>query len=615
VSASAADGDWDFIVVGAGAGGGTVAARLAEEGARVLLLEAGGDPREMQEARLPDDYDVPAFHAFASENPGISWDFHVDHYDDPEQAARDPKRGEAGVLYPRAAALGGCTAHNALIFMVPPDCDWDNLAAATGDPSWSAKSMRRYRKLVENCRHRPDWRLLSRIGLDPTGHGWDGWLSVEHAAPEQAFGDGQLVGLLLKSARALLRHDADPGARLKRFLLTRGDPNDARARGGAAEGLCYTPLSTRGFARVGARERLVDVARRHPDRLRIETNALATSVVLDRSARATGVRYLEGERLYRAHRQPSAASGELREAHARRGVIVAGGAFNTPQLLMLSGIGDPHELERHGIECRIGLPGVGRNLQDRYEVSVVNRMASDWQVLEGARFERGDPLWQAWRDHRAGMYISNGAALGVAKRSRPELETPDLFCMAFLAKFAGYSAGYSREIAASARHLSWAILKSHTANRAGQVALRSADPRDPPRISFRYFEEGSDTAGDDLAAVVHGIRFVRTLTEPLRARGLIEAEEAPGFHIEDEEELKAYARDTAWGHHASSSCAIGGREDGGVLTSDFRVHGTQGLWVVDASIFPRIPGFFIASAVYLIAEKAAEVIFRDRSVA
>jgi choline dehydrogenase len=140
------------------------------------------------------------------------------------------------------------------------------------------------------------------------------------------------------------------------------------------------------------------------------------------------------------------------------------------------------------------------------------------------------------------------------------------------------------------------------------VKLRTADPRDTPEVDFFYFDEGDDADGDDLRAVVSGIRLARRLTEALNRRGLIAEEELPGAHLQSDAELSGYVRDNAWGHHASSSCAIGPRERNGVLASDFTVHGTHGLRVVDASVFPRIPGFFIASAVYMVAEKAADVI-------
>jgi choline dehydrogenase-like flavoprotein len=142
--------------------------------------------------------------------------------------------------------------------------------------------------------------------------------------------------------------------------------------------------------------------------------------------------------------------------------------------------------------------------------------------------------------------------------------------------------------------------------------LRSADPRDPPHVNFRYFEEGNDHAGRDLAAVVQAIQFVRELTHPLIACGLIAEECAPGAHVKSAAALADYVRNNAWGHHASCSCPIGPAQNGGVVDSSFRVHGTRGLRVVDASIFPRIPGFFLASAVYMIAEKAAETILEKK---
>ena len=340
--------------------------------------------------RLPDDYDVPAFHAFATENPAIRWDFFVDHYADEARGQRETrKRQPQGVLYPRAGTLGGCTAHNALIFIAPHDFDWDGIAALTGDTSWRAAEMQRYFRRVEACRHRPAWRLLSRLGLDPTGHGWDGWLATEVATPREAFGDDELMRLILGSALAELSASERPLASLARFVETRADPNDRRRLAGRRGGICYTPLSTSGHRRNGTRERVLDVAARHPDRLRVEFDALAVRVMLDEKQRAVGVEYLKGKRLYRAHAAPNASAGERRVVHAARDVILAGGAFNTPQLLMLSGIGPRAELEAHGIPVRVDLPGVGQNLQDRYEVGVVNRLSRDWDVARRGPLREG----------------------------------------------------------------------------------------------------------------------------------------------------------------------------------------------------------------------------------
>jgi choline dehydrogenase len=615
---------FDYIVVGSGAGGGTVAARLAEAGRSVLLLEAGGDPRRLSGTnddqpgvdRLPDDYDVPAFHGFASENDAMRWDFFVRHYSSDATQQRDPKYRRDyhgvpvdGVLYPRAGTLGGCTAHNAMILVYPHNADWDGIACLTGDPSWNAEAMRKYFARLENCHHRPLERVLAAAGANPSRHGWHGWLQVETAIPRAALGDFGLVQVLLHSANEAFEELGQPIERFVDLVEAKADPNDWRLVTRNAVGVRYTPLTTRNHARMGARERILETAQRYPDRLEVELDALVSRVILDKDNRATGVEYLKGERLYRAHGQPATTAGEPRQAQAAREVILCGGAFNTPQLLMLSGIGPRAVLEPLGIPLRVELPGVGKNLQDRYEIGVVNRMKFDrWNILEGVTFGPGDRAYREWANRREGLYASNGAVLAAVLKSLPERPLPDLFCFALVGLFGGYFPGYSSLAVTKPNYLTWAILKAHTQNRAGEVVLRSADPRDTPGINFHYFEEGSDTAGEDLDSVVAGIRFVRKMTAKLKAQGLIAEEEEPGDARQSDDELKDYVRTTAWGHHASCTCPIGPREGGGVLDSDFRVHGTAGLRVVDASIFPRIPGFFIVSAVYIAAEKAADVI-------
>jgi choline dehydrogenase len=603
--------EWDYVIVGSGAGGATLAARLVEAGQRVFLLEAGGNPLETDAPRLPDDYQVPGFHAFACENPAMKWDFQVRHYTDPGRQSRDPKYSAArgGVLYPRAAALGGCTVHNAMIFMLPHDSDWEHIAESTRDLSWSAHNMRRHARRVEACHYRPIWRALRYLGINPTGHGWNGWLRTEIPVELQALGDHQMVQLLSETTWAFAR--TRPWHQVLRWLRSVGDPNARPWGRGSFEGLCYTPLSTACHARLGGRERVLGAASRCRDRLHIESDALATRVVLDATGAAVGLEYLKGKHLYRADPAASEASGEPRTVRARREVILCGGAFNTPQLLMLSGIGPEAHLREHGISVRAHVPGVGSNLQDRYEVAVTHRMQQPWQVLNGARFERGDPLWQRWTELRDGMYASNGAAIAFVDRSERHLPEPDIFGMALPTRFEGYFPEFSGYLPRYHDYLTWAVLKAHTCNRAGTVMLRSADPRDTPRINFHYFDEGTDTEGLDLRALVRAIQLVRKLTAPLIARGVIAEECAPGASVTSAESLADYIRDTAWGHHASCSCPIGPVEQGGVLDSAFRVHGTQRLRVVDASIFPRIPGFFLVGAVYIIAEKAAETILNN----
>ena len=611
--------EYEFIVVGSGAGGGTVAARLAEAGRSVLLLEAGGDPRELSGGdpiqphtnRLPFDYDVPAFHAFASENEAMKWDYFVRHYSSDEQQKRDWKYVEEwdgkkvdGVLYPRAGTLGGCTAHNAQILVYPENSDWKHIEELTGDASWNPYRMRRYFERLENCHHRPILRLLSWLGINPSRHGWRGWLHTEKAIPKTAIEEENLFDAIAGAAEKALLLSGNLLRSTRGLLQSWADPNDWRPETEHLSGICYTPLTTRKHARMGARERVLETTRTHPN-LTLRLNVLVTRVLLDENNRATGVEFMEGERLYRASSKPAAQAGALHIARATKEVILAGGAFNSPQLLMLSGIGPRATLERFGIQVRVDLPGVGQSLQDRYEVGVVHRMDfPEWDIYKGIQFAPGDPQFAQWQRCRDGIYTTNGAVLSVFRHSQKAAGPPDLFCMALLTDFQGYYPNYSRMLLEKLNYLTWVVLKAHTRNRAGEVTLRSADPRDTPLIDFRYFEEGGE---EDLDAVVDGIRFIRKLTATLCASDRM-VEEVPGTAVESDEALRAFVRNNAWGHHASCTCAIGPREKNGVLSSDFRVHGVSGLRVVDASIFPRIPGTFIVSAIYIAAEKAADQI-------
>jgi len=247
---------YDYIVVGSGAGGGVVAARLAEAGHIVLLLEAGGDYKNLKgggpvspnEDRLPEDYEVPPFHPVATENEAMRWEFFVRHYTNQKQQERDPKfvKPEDGIFYPRAGTLGGCTAHDAMIMVYPHNADWDHIKEITGDPSWDARNMRRYYQRLENCRHRWPYRLLYRLtGWNPTKHGFSGWLGVEKAIPPVVLSDRALVKIIKQAAWTAFWELAGLWDRITWFLKSQGDPNDWRLVKKNAIGVHYAPAASR----------------------------------------------------------------------------------------------------------------------------------------------------------------------------------------------------------------------------------------------------------------------------------------------------------------------------------------------------------------------------------
>ncbi|HEX8169949.1 MAG TPA: GMC oxidoreductase [Thermoanaerobaculia bacterium] len=535
----------------------------------------------------------------------MSWNFFVHHYDTDEQ--RDPKYQpeEGGVLYPRAGTLGGCTAHNAMITVVPHDSDWNAIAEVTGDASWRAENMWQYFQRAERCHYRDE---PAPGAPNDSGHGFHGWLHTSQVSPKVALGDMEVARTIFATMRSIVRHWS-----VLRWLRTRDDPNDRRNRA-AVEGFSTVPLATARGRRNGTREFIKAVRAQHPDRLDIRMNHLATRVLFDEHRRAVGVECREGRNLYRA--DPNAAEAPqyvTRQYRCTREVILAGGAFNTPQLLMLSGIGPKGHLQEMGITVLADRPGVGSHLQDRYEVAVVSRMKRPFSMLRGATFhppapgEPGDREFQEWQ-HGRGLYTSNGAMAALILRSAPSKPDPDLFIFSLPGDFHGYFPGYSKGVEERRDHLTWAIVKAHTENTGGTVRLASADPLQRPVIRFHYFSEGTDKAAADLDAMVTAVKLVRRMNSGNHA---IAAELIPGPEFGDDR-LREWISNNAWGHHASCSCKMGTPDDDtAVVDSRFRVIGTSALRVVDASVFPRIPGFFIAMPIYMISEKAADVIAED----
>jgi choline dehydrogenase len=628
--------DFDYVIVGSGAGGGPLAANLAKAGFNVLLLEAGGDPcSENETGRFL--YEVPIFHGLSTEYAACAWNYYVRHYTDDALQAKDTKtvrmNGRDTIWYPRAGTLGGCTAHNAMITVVPQDSDWEYISGITGDTSWGAKQMRSYFERMENCQYVPPpgslkgeidrvWSTVAELlgrqedWRDRTqGHGFSGWLATCEADPKLVLKDPELVTLLLGVVKQALKAGVgDPWTRVE----TRLDPNDARNAANSPEGLAFTPLAVEKGKRVGPREYLLRVQKERPQNLTIRKNALVTRVLFEGN-RAVGVEFMDKAHVYRA--DPSAngnpESVQRNEVRVKREVVLACGAFNTPQLLMLSGVGPAAELERWKIPVVVDLPGVGQNLQDRYEVGVISEFERDFALLAGASFappespDKMDACMKQWQADGSGIYASNGALIGIIKRSSPKLPDPDLYIFGLPGYFAGYKPGYSKVFEYHHNRFTWAILKARTSN-TGRVKLASDRPWDTPDINFQYFGDGQRQNDPDLDAIVGAVKFVRDMNGRLQALGLLKSEEAPGQDYKTDDSLREFVRTQAWGHHASCTAKIGADSDGtAVLDSRFRVRNTQGLRVVDASVFPKIPGYFIVTAVYMISEKATDVLKED----
>jgi len=596
--------DFEYIVVGSGAGGGPLAANLARQGHSVLLLEAG------KETGGKTEYSVPVLHPTATETPDLAWWYFVDHYSDPNRAQQDTKITPEGILYPRGGHLGGSTAVNAMITVAPKNSDWDGIASLTGDSSWGAGNMSQYYDRVMK------------------------WLNTERQDVNvDALFDSSLMSILTGAFKVaadagLGGPNVDTTDPLRNLFTIFGfftrDINE-EIMANQAQGVYQFPLATKNHRRNGTREYLIATeqdGRRF--KLRIKTQALVTKVLFDDAPdadgkwHANGVEFLDGASLYAADLNAGDAPSEPRTVRARatREVILSAGTFNTPQLLMLSGIGASSELANVGIPTRVDLPGVGKNLQDRYEVGVVSELSRDFAAVKRCNFayDKTDPCFRDWENGR-GTYTSNGGAISILMKSSPTVPEADLHIFGLPGVFKGYKPGYSLEGNADKHHFTWVILKGHTGNRAGTVKLRSSNPRERPAINFHYFDDGDTSVADsDLTAVVNGVEFVRQLAAKGDQVDLFSTSKEvwPGPLTSSRSQIGDWVKREAWGHHAAGTDPIGADGDpNAVLDARFRVRGTTGLRVVDASVFPRIPGTFIVLPVYMVSEKATDTLLED----
>jgi choline dehydrogenase len=450
-----------------------------------------------------------------------------------------------------------------------------------------------------------------------------GWLPVEQVPPTILLRDRTLARIVTAAAieagvpAPRPGHEVDLNSMRIAGLLP--DPNDPAHLEAERGGLFLIPQSTKDGKRRGVREHVLDALARLGDRLTVQTDALVERLVVSNGpggARVTGVSLRHGRHLYRASPQARQDAPFTRHrVQVAREVILAGGAFNSPQLLMLSGIGPAAELRRHGLPVHVDLPAVGTTLQDRYELSVVNRYSRRFGIADGLAFGApGDPGLDRWRrDPLNSVYRSNGIVVGI--KLAPPDGRPDVFVFGSPSRFEGYAPGFAEKALTDPRYFTWAVLKGWSENRVGTVRLRSADPTEPPEINFRYFDDGTGGAAD-LDGVLRGLAFARGVNR--RADQLAWLDQAsasevfPGPALADgSEPLREFVRKQAWGHHAACSNPMGRDDRRSVVDGRLRVHGTANLRVVDASVFSRIPGVFPVLAVFALAEKAAADIVAD----
>ncbi|KAG8712955.1 hypothetical protein FRC09_019289 [Ceratobasidium sp. 395] len=565
---SPASAEYDYIVVGAGAGGGPLAARLALNGYKVLLMDAGHDVNNINTT-------VPLYLARVNEDPQMALDYYVQHY--------PPGQPEVKKWYPRASAIGGSTVHNALIHLRPHDYDLNTWANRFKDSSWSASNMRNYlTNKIEKNQYIPS--LVGR----PLSYGYSGWLWTDFPPINLLISprwlDLQLIDVLTNIMTAVLPVG---------FADYNNNLNDGK-EGGAAVIVTKDPAHNRS----SVRDHLVNTRSSLPRKLNFATDTMATNILTCADAsgkpRAYGIEAASGASLLPVARRFAGKTNlQTKQYLAKYEVVISTGTFQTPQLLMLSGIGDSNQLAKYNIPTVANLPGVGANLQDRIEMTVVWRLNKNHTLLNGCLFGDtfADPCLKDWAlNGHTNVYSSGPAVWAHAYKSSPSLPYLDVWSMWGPGAFKGYYPGYPVDLAQQIGNtFNNVILKAHTSSK-GWVRLTGSDPQDVLDINKNQFRTAEDLK--DLEILKDAVKKSRNLWASRPGLSGHTAEEVwPGPAVQTDDQLRAFLRENAWGHHVCCTAKMGTDDDASaVLNKDFQVRGVSNLRVVDASVFPDIPG-------------------------
>ncbi|KAH8887907.1 alcohol oxidase [Thozetella sp. PMI_491] len=635
-----ANGTYDYIVIGSGPGGSITATNLALAGQSVLLIEAGRDAT----GDLSTEIAALSFPG----TPDLRWSFFVKHYSNQTQELRynhltwllpdgsywvgsgaraPPDAKLLGVYYPRGATLGGSAIVNAMGTLLPNDADWDYIANITGDASWKHDGMRAIFEKVERNHYLP---------TNTPGHGFTGFMDTYNSRSSYY---NRTPGKVAQFKTLVSQLGGDPS---QIFSLLERDVNYVSDHRDTDNGEFGLPSHTdqigrrwspRDMIKATANATNSDGSKKY--RLTVQTDSLATRVLFSRGdasakakPRATGVEFLEGRGVYKGtwkYDPKAAPKGVRKAAYAAKEVVVAGGAFNSPQILQLSGIGDQKHLQALGIDVVIHLPGVGANLRDNQELPVVGHgagnftAASDPSAAVCTNGAQGDPCVDLWRQGQ-GPYAGprgNSECTIVTTKHSPNGKR-DLLMFGAPAVFRGFWPATNQTdpgLFTDPPNTTWSsIVRMTSVNRAGYVRIRSADPTDTPDINLEHYGNDAET---DLGAVEDAVALMRRVFADIPAPyGPVVGSEPPcpaGYgadgYCKDHAQDRQWILDQTFGHHAAGTCAIGADGDPlAVLDAAFRVRGVDGLRVVDASVFPLTPGAFPVLATAMVAQKASAVI-------